>query len=400
MCQAAASVLSGLDAAALLPDEAAILVTSLSRLTNQVEAARARCALRAAEAKVHLRAGYRSPAAWLADQAGGSVGAAVRSLSGAAAAEQVPALGEALRQGELSSDQAALVAEATEEDPASAGEVVERARSGRLRDLRAHVEARRVARSSEADLAARHEALRRRRFLRTWTGPDGACRGEFSLAPADAAPLLARLEREREERFEEARRRGEREPLEAYAADALCALSGGIEAPTADGPRARVLLRVDLPALLRGRREGDEVCELAGVGPVPLATARELLSDAVVDLVVRKGVDVVGVTSLGRTIPTAVRTALRDRDPTCVVPGCGATHRLEIDHWRVDFARGGPTSLDNLAMLCQFHHRMKTHRGWRLSGGPGRWRWVGPEPASREGSGPASREGAGSSPPD
>ena len=302
-------------------------------------------------------------------------------------AEGSAAVAEALTVGDLSTEKAASLAETLREEPEADAELVAEPRRESLRGLRTALAARRERRWREKDLAARHEALRRRRYLRTWTAEDGAVRGAFSLAPADAAVLLGRLEVERDRLFERARRAGGWEPLEAYAADALCALgsaSGLDDADAVAGPKARVLLRVDPPALLRGHREGDEVCEIAGVGTVPLATARELLSDSVVDLVVRDGVDVRSVTGLGRTIPKVVRTALVDRDPTCVVPRCGATQRLEIDHWRVDFARGGPSELDNLARLCKFHHRLKTHRGWRLLGGPGRWRWVrgGPYPGA------------------
>jgi len=52
---------------------------------------------------------------------------------------------------------------------------------------------------------------------------------------------------------------------------------------------------------------------------------------------------------------------------------------LEIDH-RTDFAKGGPTSLDNLARLCPFHHDLKTHKHWKLEGGPGNWRFERPDP--------------------
>ena len=39
---------------------------------------------------------------------------------------------------------------------------------------------------------------------------------------------------------------------------------------------------------------------------------------------------------------------------------------LEIDH--VDpWALGGATELDNLALLCTHHHRLKTYEGWVLA---------------------------------
>jgi len=49
--------------------------------------------------------------------------------------------------------------------------------------------------------------------------------------------------------------------------------------------------------------------------------------------------------------------------------GCNVRDHLEIDHI-VPLAEGGPTSLDNLARLCRWHHGLKTHRGYRLLGPP------------------------------
>lgn len=53
-------------------------------------------------------------------------------------------------------------------------------------------------------------------------------------------------------------------------------------------------------------------------------------------------------------------------------------HRLEIDH--VDgWALTRVTTLDRLARLCSWHHHLKTYEGYRLEGGPGQWRWCGPD---------------------
>jgi hypothetical protein len=85
------------------------------------------------------------------------------------------------------------------------------------------------------------------------------------------------------------------------------------------------------------------------------------------------------VCRLGRSIPVALRSALFERDRTCVVPGCDRTAGLECDHWVVPFAEGGPVSLDNLARLCTHHHRLRTHRGFRLSNHSGTWIWEPPD---------------------
>jgi hypothetical protein len=55
-----------------------------------------------------------------------------------------------------------------------------------------------------------------------------------------------------------------------------------VTSPRGDGPhrpRALVHLRVDLGALRRGNTSAGELCEIAGVGPVSVTTARELLGD-------------------------------------------------------------------------------------------------------------------------
>ncbi len=108
-----------------------------------------------------------------------------------------------------------------------------------------------------------------------------------------------------------------------------------------------------------------------------MAAARRLADDAILKVLVTDGADVKAVAHAGRTIPARLRTALQARDPVCVVPGCEVSRGLEIDH-RVPLAEGGSTTLDNLARLCGWHHYLKSHRGHRLAGGPGRWSWSGP----------------------
>ena len=65
-----------------------------------------------------------------------------------------------------------------------------------------------------------------------------------------------------------------------------------------------------------------------------------------------------------RTIPSAIRRALSARDTRCQFPGCSARRcdAHHIEHW-VD---GGPTSLDNLVLLCRRHHRLVHEGGFTL----------------------------------
>ena len=131
-------------------------------------------------------------------------------------------------------------------------------------------------------------------------------------------------------------------------------------------PTCSVVVRVDLDALLRGHAEGDECCEIDTQGPIPVPMARDMANDSFLRLVFHRAGDIRAVSHLGRTINRSLRTALVHRDTTCVVPGCGTSWGLEIDHV-IPFAEGGPTELDNLALLCHHHHYLKTYEGWVLS---------------------------------
>jgi hypothetical protein len=181
----------------------------------------------------------------------------------------------------------------------------------------------------------------------------------------------------------EARRTGAPETSEAYAADALVSLADG-----AGAPKAVVHVHVSQTALARGNTEAGETCRIPGVGPITVGAARRLAAGGSVKLLEMEGIDVQRVAHAGRTIPSALRTALETRDITCVVPGCNKRRDLEIDHI-VPFASGGETKLSNLARLCKWHHGQKTHHGWRLEGEPGAWRWVDPKAATRARPGPA-----------
>ncbi len=79
---------------------------------------------------------------------------------------------------------------------------------------------------------------------------------------------------------------------------------------------------MDLSALLRGHLEPGECCEIDGVGPIPVPMARDLANDSFLALVFHEAGDIKAVSHFGRTIKAVQRTALFDRDRTCVVPGC------------------------------------------------------------------------------
>ena len=139
-------------------------------------------------------------------------------------------------------------------------------------------------------------------------------------------------------------------------------------------------MRVDLPALLRGRPAEGEVCEVAGLGPVAVSAVRELLDtgDPFLAAVVTKGERVVGVAHLGRRPNAHQQSALEWLSPACAVRGCPSVSFLQTDH-RVDWARSHLTVLDLLDRLCPHHHALKTRANWALGAGHGKRELVPPD---------------------
>ena len=367
-----------LDPEVLEPALATRLVEVFSKIERLAAAGKSLAARRVASSGLWRKSGERSPAHWVARSTGTSVGHAVSVLETAHRLGELPGTDRALRSGELSEDQAIQIASAAAEDPSSETELLKAAHTEGMAVLKERCA---QVKAAACDQNARHEAIHRSRRLRHWTDPEGAFRLDGRLTPESGAVVLAALEPYKERIFSQARREGRRESYEAYAADALVEMAEHLrrcnQEPSRRTPSAMVHVRVDHAALVRGHLEEGETCEIPGVGPISVASARALASDAVLSVVATEGADVRAVTHLGRTIPARLRTALQERDPACVVPGCLERRGLQIDHI-FPFSQKGPTRLDNLARLCRWHHHQKTHNGYKLLGGPGQWRWEGP----------------------
>jgi Domain of unknown function (DUF222)/HNH endonuclease len=354
------AVSRALDPSCLDGRGAAALVEVAARGERICSAIKALGARRVEETHAWREEGHRSAAHWVAEATGETVGAAGRALETARALERLPETDAAFRAGQLSSTQAAEITSAADADPAAESALLETAAGTGVKGLRDRC---RVVRAgAEADDAAWARRLHVGRRAHEWTDPDGTYRLEARLAPDAGARFSSAWKAHTDRIFRDARRAGGREHHTAYAADALVALAG-------DGPCKPVEVRavVESAALARGHVEPGERCEITGVGPVPVTTARALLDDASVAVMMRDGDDITAVSRPTRTIPTKVRRALETRYPTCGVPGCANDQFLEIDHV-VAIEDHGATEIANLWRLCSHHHALKTYQGWRVVG--------------------------------
>jgi hypothetical protein len=98
------------------------------------------------------------------------------------------------------------------------------------------------------------------------------------------------------------------------------------------------------------------------------ADRRYLTCDATCEVWFERAGEVIGAGRATRLINRRLRRALEYRQPTCAVPGCGATRGLHAHHLR-HWEDGGPTELANLVLLCPYHHRCH-HRGVLTITGP------------------------------
>ncbi|HEX6150572.1 HNH endonuclease signature motif containing protein [Nocardioides sp.] len=147
-------------------------------------------------------------------------------------------------------------------------------------------------------------------------------------------------------------------------------------APASHGARPRVTVTIDADTLHDHndeRHSGSGSGSGSGVGvtddglDLSAAAVRRMACDC--DLI-RVLLDTDGCPlDVGRThrlVTPAIWTALVARDQHCAFPGCTRPpvmgHAHHIRHW----INGGPTSLENLVLLCGHHHRTIHHTPWQV----------------------------------
>jgi len=378
------ALVDALDPDTLLGTDAAALYGDVCRMERLLVAAKTLLAPRIAASGHWEAEGHRSPADLLATLEGGSAGQAKRTLETGQRLSSLPSVEEAMRAGKLSGAKAAEITDAAIWDPAAESQLLAGSEHESLRATKERCQ-RVKAKSAKHDPLATAQRIHANRSFSHWTDSEGAFHYQGQDTPERGAALMARLV-PMANRLRSARRAAAAdgaappppEPEAALRADAFFLLVGGDCVADAGGPgsadadelvsrppTASVIVRVDRDALVRGRAEPGELCELDGHGPIPVPLAAALAVDSFLCLVFTEAGDIKAVSHMGRTINQKLRTALVFRDRTCVVPGCSMAYGLEIDHVRpMEF--GGSTTLDNLALLCHHHHRLKTYEGWVL----------------------------------
>ena len=305
--------------------------------------------------------GFEHPEAGWVEPGAAEVACALRWTPGVASARaelardlraNLPMVLAALLAGRVDLVAARMLSEgSTMMDPISRAELavagVEYAASHTRGQLRSWL-ARQVANYDPEAAERRRDAARRRR--RVWITPeaDGMATLGVFLTAEEAAACLAAV-------------RGQAANVDGSVggnqADVVVALLTGtrVGAPLP----VQVIVTEDGPAI-------------DGYGPISPTHAKALCGHA----------DLITLTTPNRSIgyTPAARLAVwvRVRDRHCRFPGCQRPARgCDLDH--IIPHPAGATDRCNLACLCRYHHKLKTHSRWRVTALPGMGlKWTSP----------------------
>lgn len=351
------------------PSEAELLGAEITRMCSYIYAAEARLLdlIRLFDKRRHWQElGLSSCAHWLNFKCGVGMNAAREKVRVAHALADLPKIALAFGKGELSySKVRALtrIADETNEDY-----LLMVAHHGTAHHVEKLVSKYRLAKRVQ-DAEVTNEQYNNR-DLSHYYDHDGCLVIKARLPAEQGALIVKALEMAMEKDFNESDRADEvrddvtavtSERIAVRRADALADIAetymNNSESSGSTADRYQVVVHVSADAV--PSRQTPEIED----GPhVTAETSRRIACDcSMVGVTEDENGEPLSISRRSRSIPPAMRRALRMRDGGCRFPGCTNTRFVDghhIKHW----ADGGETCLDNLVLLCRHHHRL-VHEG-------------------------------------
>ena len=307
--------------------------------------------------------GMNSCAHWLNWKCGFNLGTAREKVRMAHALKDLPKISEKFRRGKISySKVRAITRVATQENE---DYLLEIARFGTA----SHVERlvhnyRKVKRLEALERDNERHAMRQ---LDWYFDDDDSLVLKGRFTPEQGMLIRKVLESIVDEDFLE-QQDVSAEPISQRRADALVRMAEAYSPKSgtaSSGDRYLVHVHTDMETLKAdGTGAESEIDEGRNVSA---ETSRRLSCDAgVVHWLENKKGETLSVGRKTRTIPPAIRRALKRRDHGCRFPGCTCGSRFVDAHHITHWADGGETSLSNLTLLCRHHHRMVHEEGFAV----------------------------------
>jgi hypothetical protein len=299
--------------------------------------------------------GYPSTVAYLKDRMRMAGGRAHRYVRNARAALRFSATFSAWKHRQLTTDQAGLMLAAAERMPDKypdaepvlleivGDSVVE---TKQVLDYWRH-----QADRPGVSLELEDQLLRRRFDVRR--DSNGMVTGDFALPTLEGESLLTAIDALMPPPAEDDTRTTTQRRADALG-DLARTFLDGTQAPTVGGERPHLNVHIDLEAL-QGRAGGLHETDDGTVLDPELI--RMLACDSTITRIVfGPGSEVLDVGRKTRVVPAGMRRALVARDRRCARRGCTRPARWCDAHHIIFWADGGITVIENLCMLCRYHH--------------------------------------------
>jgi hypothetical protein len=309
-----------------------------------------------------------------------------QTLTGAPLDPILPQVSAAHRDGDLCVEQVRVITHCLDRIPTAAGAAVLVEAERFLVDQAGHVDARTLAAIAHRLLATldpdgtaprEDEAQRRREFsIARRTNGTFVLRGELTAEfVATWNPILDTLAAPipSEDGLGDDRTAAQRRHDAILEAGQRLLRSGTL--PDCGGVPATIVVQISEAQL----RQRSGIALTDHDDPLPVTAVLDLAAEADIIPVVLNQAG--GVLAYGRTRRIATpgqRRALLARDGGCCFPGCSrpaswcqANHVTRWEH-------GGPTDIENLCLLCRYHHREFERRGWVVRMRDGTTEWTPP----------------------
>jgi Domain of unknown function (DUF222) len=297
-----------------------------------------------------------------------------RSLTGEALEPQFPATAEAFADGEIGTEQAAAIAETVEAIPTQhraeqatsvEATLLEHARTSDPRALR--LLGQRILAHLDPDGPSPEEQLLQQTHRRVSLTrlPDGTGLIEGRLSPTCQAVWDAILTPLAAARPDDALGADDRTPAQrmhdAFEEAGRRLLAAG-ELPDHAGLPCQLIITMSLTDL--ERRAGRATTHHGGT--ISVAEALRLAAEgSVLPAILNDAGGILGYGRGRRLASPGQRRALFARDRGCTFPGCPRTAAGSEIHHATDWATGGHTDVDNMAITCGYHNNLAPKQGWR-----------------------------------
>jgi hypothetical protein len=331
--------------------------------------------------------GMRTMQSWLRGRGRVAPRAAAQLVRNGRALQYLPALAAAYAEGFVTTDQVIVVAPVAEE-PKRTAAAEQGVDLGEIDRTLATV-------ATEGSVAQLTGVVRHYLARLDTDGPEPdatECRG-LSLTPCGDGMVLIRGQLDTvggekvmaavESIVQADRPQGDRRSRAQQLADALVQLADNRLA-SGELPILRTV-KPTVVVTIQGRdffdpSTGPGAATTAFGSPLSAAGARRVACDG---SVIRVFLDEHGlpldVGRAMRVVPPHIRKAVELRDRSCVFAGCSAPKYWCDVHHVLEWMFGGPTSLENSALLCERHHT-KVHHGFRVERDPeDRWHTYRPD---------------------